>query len=66
MKVECYSGGDDFWQQKHEKGEYIMIICDLVLSDTNGILLARKIRKYDGAVPVIFCKQDEQSCNGNL
>jgi DNA-binding LytR/AlgR family response regulator len=53
-RISAFDSGSAFWDAFLEGKRYDLILLDIVMDETNGVELARKIRKHDGEAAIIF------------
>jgi len=52
--ISVFEAGADFWSAFSEGTRYDLILLDIVMDEPNGMVLARRIREYDGDAAIIF------------
>jgi DNA-binding LytR/AlgR family response regulator len=52
--VSVFKDGKDFWHTFTSGARYDLLLLDIVMDETNGVELARKIRGCDGDAAIIF------------
>jgi DNA-binding LytR/AlgR family response regulator len=52
--ISVFDSGNDFWDTFLTGKRYDLILLDIIMDETNGMELAKKIREQDGDVAIVF------------
>ena len=56
--VEAFSSAESFWFQYEEKKDFDLLFIDIQMAGMNGMDLARRIRKQDSDIVIVFTTAD--------
>lgn len=54
LKVSCFSSGNELLSCMSQTRSFDIVFLDVFMGDSNGVLVARKIREYDTKCSIIF------------
>ena len=52
--ISVFETGEEFWSGFSDGARYDLLLLDIIMDETNGLELARRIREYDPNVSIIF------------
>ena len=52
--ISVYNASSDFWIAFSKGARYDLFLLDIIMDETNGVELARRIREHDGDAAIIF------------
>jgi len=61
-RFDFFSSSEEFLQNYHED-DYDLIVLDIIMSQMNGVELAKKIREVNQEVRIVFCSTSNEYAN---
>jgi DNA-binding LytR/AlgR family response regulator len=58
--ISAFEASADFWDAFHRGARFDLTLLDIIMDETNGVELARKIREHDNETTIIFITSSQE------